>query len=133
MGYDIVVAFRKVFVKCNVLNCKNKHYAKGYCEHHYNLNCRTPYRYSSEEYQKIQSKKQLCLEEPVKTKEKSTLYQKLKELGISYFSYKDAMKATNWKYRKVQKHVLKLVALNKVFYNKHSPGGRKKEAFFILK
>lgn len=54
-GGGWIMEFKKVFIKCLVPGCKRKHYGKGYCEEHYNKNCRKEYRYTLEEYQKIKT------------------------------------------------------------------------------
>ena len=51
MGYDIVIRYKKPFVKCTVPLCKGKHYAKGYCQKHYDKICRNEYCFSLQEYQ----------------------------------------------------------------------------------
>jgi len=53
MGYDIVIQFKKPFVKCIAPFCKNKHYAKGYCLSHYNKIRRKEYQYTLKEYSEI--------------------------------------------------------------------------------
>jgi hypothetical protein len=135
MGYDIVIRFKKPFIKCTVPFCKRKHYAKGYCEKHYHKICRGEYRYSLQEYQDMKIAQQLIktkksnirieTEIPIKNKTAKELYQKIKAININEFRYKDIVNITQWKYEKVKKYVLLLVKLNKIIpLGGHSGGNQ---------
>jgi len=130
MGYDIVIRFKKVFIKCIVPLCKRKHYAKGYCEKHYHKFCRGEYRYTLQEYQNIKLVQRLKenkiiekQEIPIKNKTAEKLFQKIKEANINEFQYKDIVNLTQWEYEKLKKYILLLVKLNKIIpLGKHSGG-----------
>lgn len=135
MGF--VIEFRRPFIKCTVRFCNRKHYAKGYCSKHYDHNCRRGGRYSWEEKQRInrsntKTQKVIDKNKIIQPKDKSALYQALKDSGITVFCYKDAMKVIGWNYERTKKHILKLVKVHKVYCNKDSVGGRGKEACFTL-
>ena len=137
-----ILEFRKPIIvfKCKAsLYCRGKHYAKGYCQYHYDKNCRGKYRYSLEEYRRLKKtekisveKKQPILNKLVRCKSSVLIRQKLKEKGISAFSYQDVVELMSWKYERVKKHILKLVKSGEILYQKRSIGGKKKNAYFIF-
>lgn len=140
MGYEYVISFRKPFVKCTILNCPRKHYAKGYCRRHYHTHCRSVYRYTLKEYQAIKSYQRLKEEDrkniikkpeiPIKNKITKELYQKLIEANLIEFKYKDAMNIIDWKYERIKKHILRLVKLGKIIPLESHTGGGSKQANF---
>jgi len=140
MGGGWIIEFKKVFVKCLVLSCKRKHYAKGYCERHYHQFCRSKYPFTLNEYlnfkvssrlkkiakNKIEKKADII----IKNKTARNLYQEIKEADINMFRYKDIENLTGWKYEKVKKYILLLVKLHKnISIGKHSGG---KQAVFKI-
>ena len=131
MGF--IIEFKPVVI-CSVRGCRRKHYAKGCCEKHYKQYKRENYRYTLEDYSKIKSyyPKKVEIQEKLNTRSKPAkeLYHKIKESHISIFQYKDIMDLMDWKYKKVQKHILKLVKLRKLQYHIQTAGGRLKNAVF---
>ena len=131
MGF--IIEFKPVVI-CSVRGCRRKHYAKGCCEKHYKQYKREKYCYTLEEYSKIKAcqPKKVEIQEKLNTRSKPAkeLYHKIKEAHIITFRYKDIMDLMDWKYKKVQKHILKLVKLGKLQYHIQTAGGRLKNAVF---
>jgi hypothetical protein len=135
-----IIEFKKVFIRCLILGCKRKHYAKGYCEKHYHQYCRSKYCHTWNEHLNFRTSKRLKenaknkieekLEISIKSKTTNKLYQKLKEANITVFQYKDITHIVNWKYERIKKHILLLVKLNKIMsIGRHSGG---KHAIFKI-
>lgn len=140
MGYDIVVKFKKVFVKCSVPKCSRKHYARNYCEIHYHRFYRSKYCHTWNEYlnyriaQRLKETTKNEIIKPeisIKYKRTREFYQKLKEANITVFQYKDIINLVNWKYQRIKKHVLRLVKMNKIISTGGHSGG-KHAAFKII-
>jgi len=137
MPYDIVIAFKKPFIRCSVPSCQSKHYAKSYCENHYHKICCGKYRYTLDEYLNLKKSRQKKeptkdVEKTIKNKTARQLYQKIKESNINYFQYKNIVDLTEWKYERVKKHILKLIKLNKIRYSNEAHGGRNNLSVFKL-
>jgi len=140
MGYDIIIKFKKVFVKCSAPNCLRKHYARNYCEMHYHrfyrrkycqtwdehLNFRIAQRLKESIKNKIEEKSEVF----IKSKATRELYQKLKEANITTFQYKDVMNIVDWKYERIKKHILRLAKLGRIILVGGHSGG--KQAVFKI-
>lgn len=128
MGW--IMEFKKPFVKCTIPLCKRKHYAKGYCQYHYDVNCRSVYSKTQTEYKKT-----------IKAKNKheysigihsNDFYSKLKESKISSFQYADIMTMTGWKYERVKYHIIKLIKAHKIIAVGKNLGGKNQRGIFKL-
>ena len=133
----IILGWNKPINLCSVPGCGRKHYARSYCEKHYKQNCRSKYNYTWDEnlkrklYQQKKINKEIIFIN-IKNKTAKKLYQKLKELNITTFQYKDVMDRIGWGYENVKKYTLKLIKLNKIQYYKKTTGGKLSEAIFKL-